>query len=195
MNKKTNLLTAAVMAGVGIALIILHNHVDILQWISILLGVMFIIPSLWALGVSFLGHRPGDDSDSSTQVSTIVASIGGIGLGVAMCLIPSTFAGLFIYVFAGVLIVAGIYHFIVVRFMSKTFVIPGFYYIIPSLLVVAGLVIMFSSLRTLNNVVVLITGVMLILSAINSFIEYIGTMRQPRRALPRHEESAAKEEA
>lgn len=183
MNNKTNLLTAVIMAGVGIALIALHNRVDILQWISILLGVMFIIPSLFALGITFFGNKPGQQTDRGATVSSTIAALGGLGLGIAMCLIPSTFAGIFIYIFAGVLIVVGIYHIVVVGYLSKTFVLPAYNYIIPALLIVTGLVILFSSLRTLNNVVVLITGIALLLSAFNSLLEYISAQRAPRRQL------------
>lgn len=183
MNNKTSLLTSVIMAGVGIALIVLHNRVDILQWISILLGVMFIIPSLFALGITFFAPASQDVGDKNVKFSSIIAGLGGLGLGIAMCLIPSTFASIFIYVFAGVLIVAGIYHIIVVGFMSKTLIVPGYYYVIPALLIVTGLVIIFSSLRTLNSVVVLITGIMLILSAVNSFMEYIITRRSPMKQL------------
>lgn len=178
MNNKTSLLTAVLMAGIGIALIVLHNRVDILSWISVLIGIMFIIPSLFSLGITFFGHR---EPEKSVSVSTVIASLGGLGLGIAMCVASGTFAGIFVYVFAGILIVAGIYHIVFITWLAKPYVLPGWFYVIPVLLIIAGVVILFTSVRTLNDVAVLITGIAFILSAVNSIIELVATRPQQKQ--------------
>lgn len=189
MNNKTNLLTAVIMAGVGVALIVLHDRVEILQWISIMFGIMFIIPSIFTLGAMIYGrHRSDEEKRTNSGVATAgtIAAIGGLGLGLAMCIVPDVFASIFAYVFAGVLIIAGIYHVSIVGYMSRTISLPGYFYVIPALLIVTGLVIIFTSLKTLNNVVVLVTGIALIMSAVNSIMEFIGSKKKPKNLLEEH---------
>lgn len=180
MNSKTNLLMAVLMAGTGIALIVLHNRVDILSWISVLIGIMFIIPSLFSLGLTFFS---GNREDRSSSASSIIASIGGLGLGVAMCIVPGTFAGIFVYVFAAILVVAGLWHIVFITWLAKPAVMPGWFYAIPVLLVIAGVAILFTSIKTINNVVVLITGIAFICSAVNSILELVATRPSATRRL------------
>ena len=163
------------MAAAGIALIALNSRVDLLTWISIIIGAMLIVPSLFALAMAlFTKPAPGDRGVST---STIIASIAGVGLGLAMILTPNTFAGLFVYIFAAILIVAGFFHIYIVWSLSRPVRLPWFCYLIPALMIVAGFVIMLTSLKTINQVAVIITGVFLILSAVNSFME-VGYARQ-----------------
>lgn len=178
MRTKTNIFTAIVMAVVGIALIVLHDRVDLLAWTAVLIGIMFMIPSVFALVMTFYNRRYR--SDRGVNVSTVIASLAGIALGLAMCITPSTFAAILVYVFAAILVISGIYHVLFISWLARPLTIPGFCYIIPALLIVTGFVIIFTSIRTLNTVVVLVTGIALLLSAVNTAIETVTARRTDR---------------
>lgn len=175
MKTKTNIFTAILMAAVGIALIALHDRVELLSWIIIMIGILFMIPSLFALAMTIISAR--GKTDRGVNASTIIASLGGLCLGLAMCITPTTFAAILVYLFAAVLIIAGIYHVLIIGWLSRPLVVPGYCYIIPALLIVTGGVIIFTPIHTINDVVVLVTGIALLLSGANSFIE-VATARE-----------------
>ena len=168
MRGKTDLFTSVIVLAVGIALICLYQRVDILDWIVVIVGIMFMIPGIFSLVGGMASKRPGN-------ASSIVAGVGAICLGVVMCIVPSFFAHILVYIFAGILIIGGIYHIAFLGWMSRPFVLPWYYYIIPILMIGAGLLMIFTSLRTLNNAVVLITGIAFVCSSFNSLIEWIAT--------------------
>lgn len=170
LSRNSNLFQAIVVGIVGILLICLHNRIDLLDWVSIAVGLMFILPSLYVL-CSSIGSKmklPG---------GIAFVSVGDIILGLLMCVFPSAFAGFFVYVFAALLIIFGIYHIVDLASWNKSVKFPFYFYIIPILLVATGIVILCTSLRDINTVVVLVTGIALVASSVNSIMEYIGTRK------------------
>ena len=175
MNAKSTTLTAVIFFIAGILLIIFNEHVNLLAWVSIIVGVTFIIPSAYSLYVSLTAN-----GDNTTKKQLSIISIGGLVLGMCMCIFPNVFAGIFVYLFAALLIIGGIYHILIISYMNRPLVLPAYLYIIPALMIVAGVIILFTSLREINSAVVIITGIALVLSAVNTLLEY-----RSRRALVR----------
>lgn len=177
LTRKSNLFTAIIVGAVGVLMIVLHNHIDLLDWISIAVGLMFVLPSLYVL-CSSLGSK------ERLNASVGLVSVGGLILGLLLCIFPSAFAGLFVYVFAALLVIFGIYQIVDLASWSKLTKIPAFYYVIPILLIAAGVVILCTKLRDINTVVVLVTGIALIAAAINTIMEYCST-RTAAKQLPK----------
>lgn len=170
LSRNSNLFQAIIVGLVGVLLIFLHNRIELLDWVSIAIGLMFILPALYVLCSSIGSKR-------TLPVSVSFVSVGGVILGLLMCIFPSTFAGFFVYVFAALLVIFGIYQIVDVASWSKTVRLPFFFYIIPILMVAAGIIILCTDLRDINTVVVLITGIALVASSVNSIMEYIGTRK------------------
>ncbi len=168
LSRNSNLFQAIIVGIVGILLIFLHARIDLLNWVSIAVGLMFVLPSLYVL-CSSIGSKeklPG---------GIAFVSVGGIILGLMMCIFPSAFAGFFVYVFAALLVIFGIYHIVDLASWNKSVKFPFYFYIIPILMVATGIIILCTSLRDINTVVVLVTGIALVASSFNSIMEYIGT--------------------
>ena len=98
-------------------------------------------------------------------------------LGLLMCIFPAEFAKFFVYVFAALLIIFGVFHIVDLASWNKSVKFPFFFYIIPILMVAAGIVILCTPLSGINEVVVLITGIALTASSFNSIMEYFGTRK------------------
>lgn len=183
LSRNSNLFQAIVAGAVGLLLIFLHGRIDLLNWVSIAVGLMFVLPSLYVL-CSSVGSKqrlPG---------GMTFVSVGGIILGLLMCIFPSAFAGFFVYVFAALLIIFGIYHIVDLSSWSKMVKFPFVFYIIPILMVAAGIVILCTDLRDINSMVVLVTGIALVASSLNTIMEYIGTRKSviDRKTLNQGEE-------
>ncbi len=170
LTRKSNLFTAIIVGVVGILMIVLHNHIDMLNWISIAIGLMFILPSLYVL-CSSLGSK------ERMPAGMGFVSVGGLILGLLMCVFPNVFSGLFVYVFATLLVIFGIYQIVDLASWNKITKIPAFYYITPILLVATGIVMLCTKLRDINTIVVLITGIALIAASINSIMGYCSTRK------------------
>lgn len=168
LSRNSNLFTAIIVGVVGILMIVLHKRIELLNWISIAVGLMFVLPSLYVLCTS-LGSKqklPG---------GIAFVSIGGVILGLLMCIFPSAFSGLFVYVFAALLAAFGIYQIVDLASWNKVVRLPLYFYIVPILMIAAGIVILCTNIRDINTVVVLITGISLIAFSVNSIYEYLST--------------------
>lgn len=162
---KSKLMTAGIALAAGIVLIIFHNRIEFLSWISIIVGVTIMLPSAFLFMTVIRGKG------LATPASSGISSIGGFCLGLLMCIFPSTFAGIFVYIFAALMIAVGILH--VISVAKRHSKIRSLYlYIIPLLLIAAGITIVCTNLRSINSTVVLITGIALVASSVNSIAEY-----------------------
>ena len=169
MRSSTSWLTIIVTALVGILMIVWHARLEILSWIVIAVGLMFIIPGVYNLISGFIEKREKSDGTTTERAtgSTVIASIGCIAFGAWMLFDPSFFVGLTAYLFAVVLVIYGIYEIILLSWLSKPYKMPFGFYVIPIILIAAGVVILCTTVRTMNAVVVLLTGIMLLGAAVN----------------------------
>lgn len=170
LSRNSNLFQAIIVGIVGILLICLHGRIDLLNWVSIAVGLMFVLPSLYVLCKS-LGSK------QSLPGGIAFVSVGGVILGLLMCIFPAEFAKFFVYVFAALLIIFGVFHIVDLASWNKTVKFSFFFYIIPILMVAAGIVILCTPLSGINKIVVLITGIALAASSFNSIMEYFGTRK------------------
>ncbi|MBD5346648.1 MAG: hypothetical protein HDR92_05910 [Bacteroides sp.] len=173
-NSGSNWLTILVVFVAGILLIAWHSRIDILQWVVTLVGITLIVPALYTFIIA-LGRKrrgEGDETARTARTSTLWTSVAATALGVWMVVNPTFFVGLLAYIFGAILVLYGIYHIIAMSYWLKPFVFPFWFYIIPVLMICSGVVILASSVRTMNDVVVLITGIALVASAVNSVLEY-----------------------
>lgn len=186
MKSGSNWLTIIIVFVVGILLIVWHGRIDILSWIVIAVGLMLVIPGLYSLISAMVRKKEDGKINYSASSASIVASVGALALGVWMIVNPGFFVGLLAYIFAAILILYGIYHIIVIGFWAKPIIMPGWFYIIPVLMIIAGVVLLCTSVRTLNSVVVLITGIALVASAVNSMLETVSMTPTRMKQIEQH---------
>lgn len=178
MKKGFNWLTVLMMFVAGVLLIIWHGRLDVLSWVVMAVGVMLIVPGVYDFVKGLRRGASQGDSQAVVKSSavgnapTIVVSVAAVALGLWMLINPSFFVGVLAYAFGALLIFIGIYHVVNIAYWTRDLRLPGFLYVVPALLIVTGLVILFSSIRTLQSVVVLIMGISLVASAVNSLLEY-----------------------
>lgn len=186
MKSGSNWLTIIIVFVVGILLIVWHQRIDILSWIVIAVGLMLVIPGLYSLISAMVRKKEDEKINYSASSASIVASVGALALGVWMIVKPAFFVGLLAYIFAAILILYGIYHIIVIGFWAKPIIMPGWFYIIPVLMIIAGVVLLCTNVRTLNSVVVLITGIALVASAVNSMLETVSMTPRRMKQVEQH---------
>lgn len=162
--------------------IIWHSSLDIFSWLIVAMGILLIIPGLYNIIAMIFGRSKtvsSSTANSETRVtvssmpvfSGAVTSVICIAFGLWMIINPGFFVGLIAYVFAALMVVYGLYQIISIARVAKVAQIPWYLYIVPALMMIAGVVILCTSVHELQSFVVLLTGILLVLVAINSMIE------------------------
>jgi uncharacterized membrane protein HdeD (DUF308 family) len=90
-----------------------------------------------------------------------------------MIVSPGSLVGIMVYLFAVLLIVAGIYQIIMLAVGHRPIKFPVWMYIMPTLMTAAGIVILATDVKTIESVVVLITGISLVAFALNRIVEMV----------------------
>ena len=186
-NSANNWLTILTVMAVGIVLIAYHTHLDLLNWLVLAVGIALVVPALYSVIVTLSNRSKYKEmADEGVPVreaarSTLWASAGAIALGIWMIVNPALFVGLIAYFFGAILVLYGIFHIVMIAMAARNFAIPGWFYVIPVLMIIGGGVILCTDVRTMNSIVVLITGIALVASAVNSVLEFTGTRDSNRR--------------
>lgn len=182
----------------GIVLIIFHNYPDVLKGIAVFIGVMMILPASISVCTAALSRRAEVQAEAtpgahSRYVGTMVLCIFFIVLGIAMILASQLFVSVVVYIFAATLIAAGFYQLLMLGIMSRPAALPWYLYIVPVLMIVAGVLMIFwAPLRDTTVAFLLVSGIAFICSSVNSLLMHVGNLQadKGRRA---ERISAAKE--
>lgn len=194
MRPKSSLFYGLLVIAIGILLIAFNNRGELLSWVVILAGLALIIPCVFTLINAVNDNRRASHNGTDTfnqrlmTTGVVITSVIGIALGLWMIVSPNFFIGFIAYGFAVLLILYGIYHLCVVIWLCRPLVLPGGFYIIPILMIIAGLVILFTSVRYIKSAVIIITGIGLIGAGVSSILEFVAA-GSSKRAIERESRS------
>ena len=152
--------TTILTLAAGVLLIAFHNHLDLITWIVEGMGWFIILTGAYLIVNNML--RPRDER----LVWPGVLGVFALGIGLWIAITPSTFANLLIYIFAAVLILAGIWNMFTLRIMGRTLQIPLYYYILPALVIVAGVCFLITGAKVVTTAILLVMGIALVVSVI-----------------------------
>ena len=204
-NRFNNWLTIIITGIVGIFFIVCYKEADLFSWLVRALGLCLVLPGLYVL-IESAGNHQGNRTVTVTETeietdgrkrsgittnhgsattSLLIVSVCTILLGLWMLIAPGFFVGLLCYVFAAILILYGIYQIVGVVYAMRPASLPWQFYIVPSLFIIAGLLILVPPVKTINSTVTLITGILLVVSAINATIQRLA-IRSYNKKLTAH---------
>ena len=175
MNLRSNIVANLLILAVGILLIVFCNG-NVLSTLIIIIGIAFIIPCLANI-IMILTRKEKDKEGNNINrskasfASGVIASLGGIGLGTWMVISPESLMGIMVYLFAAMLVIAGLYNIIMLAFGHRPVKFPLWMYILPTLMIIAGIIILCTDIKSIESTVVLITGIAMVAFAINRFLE------------------------
>ncbi len=184
-NISINLLTNVVLLLAGVLLIIFYKHPDLLDWVARIIGMMFMVPSIAYLMVVALRHTP---AKASNDYLGVLPAVGGLCFGIIMLAKPQLFSGVLTIFMGALLIVLGLFHIIYLFLSRKTVEVKGWYYVLPLIVTVFGLLILFvNGWRNHEDNVVMMTGLGLLMFNMTSLHEYFAERKARRNAptLPR----------
>lgn len=176
MKSKSLTYTGIVTLIVGVALLFMQSTA--ISVVVMVLGVAFLIAA--ALNLYFVFRRPKvtvngkEASKASVSVGSLLTAVAAGALGLWMILEPSSFSALIVYVFAALMVLAGLYHICMLAYGFKPTKFPFAFYILPILLTATGVVILVMGPARTMNFIVLVTGIALIVYSVCNFLEAAG---------------------
>ena len=174
--KQGQLYANLVILAAGILLIIFNDQ-NLVSTLIVILGAVLMLPCVASL-ISLLVRRAKEAKDGVATskalfASGVISSMCGVALGAWMIVSPGSLVGIMVYVFAVLLIVAGLYQIIMLAVGHRPIKFPLWMYLMPTLMTAAGIVILATDVKTIESVVVLITGISLVAFAINRLVEMV----------------------
>ncbi len=170
MDYKANLWSAIIALAVGIVMVFFSNIA--LHTVVFMLGIVFIAIAVLNFSFEFSRRRAGKGVTSST--TAMLSSVGAGVLGVLMVLTPASMVNLMVYLFAATIILLGAYKILLLAYAYKPITFPVWFFIMPAILVIGGVVICIVGASKVSEFMILIMGVALIVYAVATFADIAG---------------------
>lgn len=100
-----------------------------------------------------------------------MAGLGSVLLGAWLILMPGFFVNILMFVLGGVLLIAGIEQFATLISARKFGPVRAMYYILPALILLAGLLIIFYPMKVIEDTLV-IFGAVILVYGVNELINW-----------------------
>lgn len=182
---KASLLSTLIALATGVILCIAYRIPDSTRMIIYVAGASFLIASLVNIVLLCDTHDREGRRRRSVFSSVIgwIVSVAGAALGLTMLVTPATFVASLVYLFGIILLLAGLYYFVVYGRGMPGYSFAAWTYLLPLLVVADGLVMLLvSRLREADyqHYVVLMMGIGLIVAAVANAVVYIEVARYNR---------------
>ena len=151
-------------------------------YLVITIGVLFLVPGLF----SVFGYLIRGKQDGS---SFPIAGLGSLLFGI----MPAFFVGILMYVLGAVLVLAGISQIVNLSAARSWTVVPGGFFVIPVLVLIAGIVVLFNPF-TAAAVPFIILGVSSIVYGLSDLINIIRFRQKKEPGMPEIEDITPIEE-
>lgn len=190
MNTKTAFMGSLLIFVAGIILLIIHSY-DVFSALIISLGIIFIIPGI--INITTISTTKCDNGgvtkvkvQSRFQAMTsLISGVGSVIFGVVMIGWSFMFVKFLPVIFGIMLILGGCFHLCAMAMAFKPVKLPVWLYIMPIALIIMGLSILFIDKSVLlPHHIVMMTGIGLMIFAINAwfelwFIRKINSVQKP----------------
>ena len=156
---------------IGLVLVIWPNTAS--DYLVITIGILFIIPGL----IGMIGYFT---SDRSLSRRFPLEALGSVLFGLWLVIMPDFFANLLMYVLGVILVLGGAQQIYSVAVARRWTTVPFGFYILPALILLAGLLILFNPVEA-RNTAFLIIGISSLIYAMTEMINWFRfTNRKPK---------------
>lgn len=171
--KKTNYIIAYISALViGVLLLIFHDSQSIYNSVVIAIGILVGIPSLVLFFTELCSKVPqgkGAGMAGVVKWSSVIAALVGVALALWMICSPGFFVRAIIYTLGAILILVGIFQMVAIYQSARPLHPSALWFIVPTIALVAGVVIILLGPGKITAFAGLITGIVLVVYAVNGF--------------------------
>ena len=145
------------ICSIIIGVLLLRNPENTVTWITLAIGVMFLLSGLFST-LAYLNARKNNTSDyvitdsegriiSKGRPTFPLVGTGSIILGIMLVMSPSIFVEILMYIMGGILILGALNQFMSLYSARRWGTISWGFWVSPSLILLAGLYVMFQPLE------------------------------------------------
>lgn len=156
---------------IGLVLVIWPNTAA--SYIVITLGVAFLIPGIISL-FGYFGHKKTEDS---APPRFPIEGIGSLLFGLWLIIMPEFFADVLMFLLGFILIMGGVQQIASLSMARHWMHVPGAFYLIPSLILIAGIIALFNPTGVRNTAFIII-GISSLVYSLSELINWFKFMRR-----------------
>lgn len=149
------------------------------NYIVITVGVLFLVPGL----ISLIGYFAGKPRKAGLAHRFPIEGVGSLLFGLWLVIMPDFFADVLMFLLGFILMLGGVQQIASLSMARRFMRVPGGYYVVPVLILLAGLVSLFNPTGVRNTVFIII-GVSSILYALSELVTWFTFSRRcPKKPL------------
>ena len=146
------------------------------NYIVITLGVAFLIPGV----ISLFGYFGQKKTEKEGAPRFPIEGIGSLLFGLWLIVMPEFFADLLMFLLGFILIMGGVQQIASLSAARRWMPVPGAFYLIPSLILIAGIVALFNPTGVRNTAFIII-GISSLVYSLSELINWFKfTRRRPK---------------
>ncbi len=153
---------------IGLLLVVFPNEAG--KYFVITIGAIFLIPSLFSI-IVFFARKPGEGKHRFP-----IEGFGSLLFGLWLMIMPEFFADMLTYILGFILLMGGVQQIASLFAARKWVIVPGGFYIVPVLILLAGLFALFNPTGVRSTAFVII-GVTCLLYAISELVNWFTFIR------------------
>lgn len=167
MKRFNNSVLRSILAVIlGLVLILWPESV--IHYLVMLIGIFFIIPGI----ISFINYFTYDELQNNGRKKLFpIDGIGSLLLGGWLVIMPGFFVNTMMYLLGAVLIIAGVQQIITLAKARNWSSVPVSFYILPTLILVTGCMIIYNPASIAANTFV-IFGIAIMIYGVTEFINW-----------------------
>jgi len=172
MKKSINYFILRAISAILLGALLILCPQNAIFFVVITIGILFIVPGLLSLISYFTSDRT-----KRPDMPFLLAGIGSLLFGVVLVSVPNFFVNVLMYILGIILIIGAIEQIVVLIRFRKRATVPAAFYVIPLLILVAGVLVLFNPFKTAEIAFILI-GVTCLIYGITEFIYWLKFKRK-----------------
>lgn len=173
------LLRAIVALVIGLVLVMFPDQAS--NYFVITIGIIFLIPSL----LSLIGYL--SQSKEERRLRFPIEGVGSLLFGLWLVIMPDFFANLLTFILGFILVMGGVQQLASLMAARRWMTVHGGFYVVPVLILVAGLVALFNPTGVQRTAFIII-GITALIYGINELLNWFKFTR--RRSKPEAESAS-----
>ena len=167
---------------IGLVLVLWPNTAA--SYIVITVGVAFLIPGV----ISLFGYFGRKKSEDGVSPRFPIEGVGSLLFGLWLIVMPEFFADVLMFLLGFILIMGGVQQIASLSMARRWTPVPGAFYLVPALILIAGIVALFNPTGARNTAFIII-GISSLVYSLSELINWFKFVRcRPKNPISHHDE-------
>ena len=181
MKKALNYFIIRAISAILLGVMLILWPKNAILFMVMAIGILFIVPGLIAL-ISYFSRERAKRSETPF----LFAGIGSLLFGIILMVVPQFFVNVLMYLLGFILLLGGIEQIVNLIRARKWAKVSAGFYVLPVLILIAGILVLFNPFRTAETLFILI-GATCFIYGIMEFVHWLKFSRKYGKTLADNE--------